>query len=126
MIFYFCRHCGNIVVYAENKGLPLTCCGEVMKELVPYDTESEDFGEYDMPISSYEGVAIVAVGSRRPHPMTPEHYIKWVVLETKEGKQRKDLLPTDDSLVKFAISPTDEVVAAYAYCNVHGLAKAMA
>ncbi|MEG0767247.1 MAG: desulfoferrodoxin, partial [Clostridia bacterium] len=35
MTFYICRHCGNIIAYAENKGVPVVCCGEKMQALVP-------------------------------------------------------------------------------------------
>ena len=33
--FYVCEHCGNIVAFVENKGVPVMCCGEKMKEIVP-------------------------------------------------------------------------------------------
>ena len=31
--FYKCKHCGNIVVFAVNKGVPVMCCGEKMEEM---------------------------------------------------------------------------------------------
>ena len=33
--FYICNHCGNLVTTIHNAGVPLVCCGEKMKELVP-------------------------------------------------------------------------------------------
>ena len=56
--------------------------------------------------------------------MQDVHYIEWVVLQTKFGNQRRALNPNDAPEVKFALLPNDEVVAVYAYCNLHGLWKA--
>ncbi|MBR4766105.1 MAG: desulfoferrodoxin, partial [Clostridia bacterium] len=33
MKFYRCSHCGNIIVFMENKGVPVMCCGQKMEEL---------------------------------------------------------------------------------------------
>ena len=32
--FYICKHCGNIISYIENSGVPVICCGEEMAELI--------------------------------------------------------------------------------------------
>ena len=69
------------------------------------------------------GVPIMCVGSVA-HPMTPEHYIAWVALQTKQGVQRKALTPNDPPSVCFTLCDGDEVEAVYAYCNLHSLWKA--
>ena len=33
--FYICEHCGNLVTTIHNAGVPMVCCGEKMKELIP-------------------------------------------------------------------------------------------
>ena len=38
--FYICNHCGNLVTTIHNAGVPLVCCGEKMKELVPNTVEA--------------------------------------------------------------------------------------
>ena len=38
--FYICEHCGNLVTTIHNAGVPLVCCGEKMKELVPNTVEA--------------------------------------------------------------------------------------
>ena len=58
------------------------------------------------------------------HPMIEAHYITLIVLETKNGTQFKQLTPTDKPEAVFYIGEGDEVVAAYDYCNLHGLWKA--
>ncbi|MBQ7109525.1 MAG: desulfoferrodoxin, partial [Clostridia bacterium] len=57
------------------------------------------------------------------HPMTEEHHIVWVYLQTDRGGQRKCLEIGKDPVVTFTLSD-EKPVAAYAYCNLHGLWKA--
>lgn len=122
MKFYVCKHCGNIIAYAEDKGVPVVCCGETMEELIPGTVEASL--EKHIPVIELEGnLVTVKVGSVA-HPMIPEHYIGWVALETKQGNQRKPLTVGGAPEVSFALCEGDEVVAAYAWCNLHGLWKA--
>ena len=122
MKFYRCNHCGNIIAYVEDKGVPVVCCGEKMGELVPGTTDAAQ--EKHVPVIEKAGnLVTVKVGSVS-HPMTEEHHIAWIVLETKQGKQRKALDHTGKPEAVFALVEGDEVVAAYEYCNLHGLWKA--
>ncbi len=122
MKFYVCAHCGNIIAYAEDKGVPVSCCGETMQELVPNTKEASV--EKHLPVIEQAGnLVTVKIGSA-PHPMLPEHYIGWVALETKQGNQRKPLPLDGAPEIRFALTEGDEVVAAYAWCNLHGLWKA--
>ena len=117
--FYVCSHCGNIVAFVKDAGVPVMCCGEKMQELVPGTVEAS--GEKHIPVYTVEnGVVTVNVGSV-DHPMLPEHYIEWISLETNLGNQRKCLSPGDKPQARFALLPGEEVVAAYAYCNLHSL-----
>lgn len=121
MEFYVCKHCGNIITFAENKGVPVFCCGEKMSKMEPNTTDAA--GEKHVPVVSVDGRTVtVCVGSVE-HPMLEEHSIKWVVLETKQGSQRKELKPGEKPKVVFALAEGDELVAAYEYCNLHGLWK---
>lgn len=118
--FYICKHCGNIVGLIHNAGVPLVCCGEKMSELVPNTTEAAT--EKHLPVVEMDGnVVKVSVGSVE-HPSTEEHYIAWVYLETAHGGQRKAIKPGDKPEVSFALQD-DELIAVYAYCNLHGLWK---
>lgn len=121
MKFYICNHCGNIIAYVKDKGVPVVCCGEKMHELIP--NTSDGAQEKHLPVLTVEGSRVtVAVGSVA-HPMLPEHFIEWIALETKQGNQRKELKPGDAPKAEFLIAEGDEVIAAYAYCNLHGLWK---
>lgn len=119
MKFYVCKHCGNIIAYVNNAGVPVMCCGQKMEEIIPGSVDAAV--EKHVPVISVEGNKVTVTVSSVEHPMIPEHYIEWVALETKEGNQRKPLEPGQKPEVTFAITDTDEVVAAYAYCNLHGL-----
>lgn len=120
--FFVCEHCGNIVAFVKNSGVPVVCCGEKMKELIPGTTDAAV--EKHIPVYRVEdGKVFVTVGSVA-HPMLQEHYIEWVSLQTKLGNQRKVLNPGDKPEVCFSICEGDEVEAVYAYCNLHSLWKA--
>ena len=97
------------------------CCGKPMEEIIPGTTDASV--EKHVPVVSVEGnIVRVKVGSVE-HPMIPEHYIEWISLQTKFGNQRKALDPGEAPEALFAILDGDEVVAAYAYCNLHSLWK---
>ena len=62
--FYICNHCGNLVTTIHNAGVPLVCCGEKMKELVPNTVEAS--GEKHLPVAELSGSRLtVTVGGWR-------------------------------------------------------------
>jgi len=124
MKFYKCSHCGNIIAFVENKGVPVKCCGEKMEEIVANTVDAAK--EKHVPVIKVEGNLVTVNVGDVAHPMLPEHSILWVALETKQGAQRKELAVGSEPTVQFALVDGDEVVAAYAYCNLHGLWKAEA
>lgn len=120
--FYICEHCGNIIAMVKESGVPIVCCGEAMKEIIPGTTDAAV--EKHVPVYEVKDNKVyVKVGSVE-HPMQPEHYIEWVSLQTSGGNQRKLLKPGDKPEVCFALCEGDEVEAVYAYCNIHSLWKA--
>ena len=119
--FYRCNHCGQIVAVVKKTGVPIVCCGEQMQEIIPGTTDAAV--EKHVPVYEVNGnIVTVSIGSVA-HPMIEEHYIEWVALQTKAGNQRKALTPGSEPKVSFALTDGDEVVAVYAYCNLHGLWK---
>ena len=71
------------------------------------------------PIIRYYNNVITIVLSEVPHPMEENHYIDFVILETKKGYQIKYLNKTEPE-ASFVIYD-DTLVAVYGYCNLHGL-----
>ena len=119
--FYICSHCGNIIAYVKDTGVPVMCCGQKMQELVPGTTEAAT--EKHIPVYTVEdGVVNVVVGATE-HPMLEVHYIEWISIQTNLGNQRKLLKPGEPPKAQFALLPGETVEAAYAYCNLHSLWK---
>ena len=80
--------------------------------------------EKHIPEYKVEGNKVVVNVGSIDHPMVPEHFIEWVSIQTKQGNQRKQLVPGQKPEVCFSICEGDEVEAVYAYCNLHSLWKA--
>ena len=117
--FYKCRHCGNVIVKLVNSGVPVVCCGEKMEELVAGVTDGAV--EKHLPVvTRLEGNLLkVEVGSVA-HPMSPEHHISFIYLETENGGQFVELKDKPEAVFNIA---GDRPVAVYEYCNLHGLWK---
>jgi superoxide reductase len=115
---YLCSHCGNLAGKLIDSGVDMVCCGEKMTELVP--KTADQAVEKHVPVIKVDGGTVeVTVGST-PHPMTDEHHIAFIILETDQGFQRKALKIGGEPSAKFHIGDDEKVVAAYEYCNVHG------
>ncbi|MBP5753997.1 MAG: desulfoferrodoxin [Treponema sp.] len=105
----------------EETGVPTICCGEPMAEIVANTTDAAV--EKHVPVIAQKGnVVEITVGSVE-HPMLPEHYIEWILLQTDKGIQKKSLEPGQAPKADFALLPDEKVVAAYEYCNLHKLWK---
>ncbi len=123
MKYYICEHCGNIIEFAKNSGVPVMCCGQKMTEIVP--GTSDGAAEKHVPVvTKNENHILVEVGSVE-HPMVEAHYIEWIAIETKKGSQKVNLSYTDAPKAEFLLADGDEFAAAYAYCNLHSLWKSM-
>ncbi|MGI6215899.1 MAG: desulfoferrodoxin family protein [Christensenellales bacterium] len=122
MKFYKCNICGNIVAFVEDKGNPIFCCGQPMEEIIPGTVDASK--EKHVPVYEVKGNTVTVKVGSTPHPMTEEHLITWIALETKFGNQRKELKANDKPETSFAMVDGDEVKNVYAYCNLHGLWKA--
>lgn len=117
--FYICKHCGNMIGMIKSSGVNVVCCGDPMTELKPNTVEASQ--EKHLPVVTIEGnIVKVKVGSVE-HPMTEEHHIAWIYLETEQGGQRKKLAVGYKPEAEFALAGGDKVVGVYEYCNLHGL-----
>ncbi|MCR5177583.1 MAG: desulfoferrodoxin Dfx [Lachnospiraceae bacterium] len=78
--------------------------------------------EKHVPVVEVDGKTVtVKVGSVE-HPSLDAHYIEWILLETAGGMQMRWLKPGMKPEAVFLVK--DKPVAAYEYCNLHGLWKA--
>ena len=115
--FYKCNKCGNVAIKVVDSGVPMVCCGEKMELLEPNTVDAS--GEKHMPVVTLlgDGKIRVEVGSVH-HPMTPEHHIAFIYVETENGGIRVDL--KDEPVADIYVGDAN-VVAVYEYCNLHGL-----
>ena len=124
MKHYTCRYCGNLVAMVNDTGRNIGCCGKDMTEVTPIPRgEMDERGEKHTPkIENNRGTVRVSVGPAvGGHPMSAEHAIGWVCLVTNEGSHRKTLSPDGRAEAEFILSEGERPIAAFAYCNVHGL-----
>ena len=119
--FLKCSICGQIVATIKETAVPIMCCGKPMQEMIAGTTEAS-IEKHIPKLDIDNGVVKVYVGEIE-HPMTTEHYIEWVLLQTKKGNQIQNLTPHVKPYVEFLIDSGDNVEAVYAYCNLHGLWK---
>ena len=121
MKYFICEHCGNIIEYVKDTGVPVMCCGQKMTELIPGTTDGAH--EKHVPVVTVkEDLVTVTIGAVE-HPMMEEHYIQWIVIETTKGSHWVNLNYIDSPKAEFKLANGEEFVAAYEYCNLHGLWK---
>ena len=115
MKIYKCESCDKIIINLGEQN------GSIHKtELIPGSVDAAQ--EKHVPAVEVKGTSVFVKIGEVTHPMLPEHHIEWILLETKKGFQIKDLEAGDVPEAKFELVD-DEPVAAYEYCNLHGLWK---
>ena len=122
---FACKACTAVVEALEKSGCTPRCCGQEMTLQVPNTVDAAKEKHVPVVEKSASGGVLVKVGAVA-HPMLDAHYITFIVLETSQGYQKKDLKPGDKPEAVFALAEGETVVAAYEYCNLHGLWKAEA
>ena len=117
---FFIGKCGTVV----TKLFETECEGGPLEELIPNTTDAA--GEKHVPVIAVNGnIVTVSVGEVE-HPMLEAHYIAFIALETDKGYSVRNLAAGDKPCTSFAIEDGEKVIAAYEYCNLHGLWRAEA
>ena len=110
---YQCEQCKKVILTKEALSL------DGWKEVVAGSVDAAQ--EKHVPVVTKKCKTVnVNVGSVT-HPMTEEHLIEWVALETEKGYQVQYLKANEAPEVTFKLADGDKAVAVYAYCNLHGL-----
>ncbi|MFA5446665.1 MAG: desulfoferrodoxin family protein [Sphaerochaeta sp.] len=118
--FFICRHCGNVAVKVVDKGPKLVCCGDEMQALKANTQDASQ--EKHVPAVKVDGNRLeVNIGSV-DHPMTEEHHIAFIFVQTDKGGMKKDLPIDGKPFASFCLDD-EKAVAVYEYCNLHGLWK---
>lgn len=118
--FFTCKKCKNLTEMIKDSGERMVCCGEPMTKLIPNTAEGS--AEKHVPaVTVSDRTVSVEVGSI-PHPMLEEHHIEWIYLQTEKGRQRRFLRLDETASAVFELVD-DRPIAAFEYCNIHGLWK---
>ena len=117
---FFKGKCGTVV----TKLFETECEGGPLEELIPNTTDAA--GEKHVPVISINGQEVTVKVGEIAHPMMDAHYITFVALETDKGAVIRQLKPEQEPVAVFTIGADEKVIAAYEYCNLHGLWKAEA
>ena len=117
--FYKCETCGNVVVKLVDSKVPLVCCGSKMQELVPNTVDASNEKHVPQVTMLENNMIKVEVGSVA-HPMSGEHHIAFLYVETDKGGIKVDLKDKPEAVV--ALGDAKPLVV-YEYCNLHGLWK---
>ena len=80
-------------------------------------------GEKHIPVVKVEGNKVTVQVGEVLHPMMEAHFINFIILETTQGYQKKDLKPGEQPCAEFALAENEKAVAAYEFCNLHGFWK---
>ena len=113
--FYQCNACKKVIISKEELKL------EGWSEVIAGSTDAAQ--EKHVPVVEKKCKSVkVDVGSVA-HPMSEEHLIEWVALETEKGYQVQYLKANEAPVCVFKLADGDKAVAVYAYCNLHGLWK---
>ena len=120
MKFFKCPDCDTVLIPDRSEDF----APKMLVELVPNTTDAA--GEKHVPVITVDGNCVKITVGAVEHPMLEAHYITFIVLETSQGYQKKDRKPAEKPEAVFALAEGETVVAAYEYCNLHGLWKAEA
>ena len=87
---------------SEGRRVPVVCCGEEMQELRPGTVDASV--EKHVPLVEKDGSRVTVSVGAAEHPMIPEHFIQWILLETSEGIQRNRWPPGREPRAVFQLS----------------------
>lgn len=118
-IKFFTNDAGEIIIKLVDNGAELAGLTEIVANTVDAAKEKH------VPIIAVDGDVVTVQVGEVEHPMAEDHYIQFIALETSAGLQYAPLKPGDKPVATFALNGA-QAVAAYEYCNKHGLWTAQA
>jgi superoxide reductase len=111
-----------IIMLINGNGADITCGGKPMNFLEANTVDASQ--EKHVPQVTVDGKKVIVKVGSVAHPMTEAHLIQWIYLQTKKGGQYVHLTASDKPEAEFILADDDVALAAYEYCNLHGLWKA--
>lgn len=77
--------------------------------------------EKHVPVVKVEKDSVHVEVGEVTHPMSEEHHIAFIALITDKKSILKELDHTSAPKADFTLAEGEKVIAAYEYCNLHGL-----
>ncbi len=112
MCFYVCPVCGNIITSVGHGSF--SCCGLTLPEAEP----EKDNGGHSICVETIDDEYSVTMD----HSMEKGHYISFIAYVTSDALDLVKLYPEQGISVRFRKKGHGFL---YAYCNRHGMFKAM-
>ena len=109
----------SIIMLITGGGAEISCNGTPMNFLKANTTDAAQ--EKHVPQVTVDGKKVIVKVGSVTHPMTEAHLIQWIYLQTKKGGQYVHLSANDAPEAEFIVADGDEPIAAYEFCNLHGL-----
>lgn len=115
-----CPKCGNVFTKLVDKCDGISCCGS--SDVLELKANTVDAArEKHVPAVTVEGSTVSVVVGSVIHPMTDEHYIPFIMLETDKGVHTCLLESKNEPKARFALAEGEKPLAVYEYCTLHGL-----
>lgn len=92
-------------------------------DLEKVEIKTVDTNEKHVPVVEKDGNVVTVKVGDVPHPMTEEHHIEYILVETNKGFYVQNLDFNKPAFAKFNLLPDEYIVRTYAYCNLHGVYK---
>lgn len=113
---YQCDKCKKTVISRDELKL------EGWTELIAGSTDAAQ--EKHVPVVTKKCKTVTVDVGSVAHPMTAEHLIEWVAIETDKGEQVWHFAAGEAPVASFKLADGETLKGVYAYCNLHGLWKA--
>ena len=114
-----CSICRQITVMEEDQAAMPVCCGKEMEEL--HLNQDDSLDDTHLPVIARRDGHLYAYAGAYEHPMEPDHYIEWLLLESEHSWRICSFQPHEEPKAEF--QPDEAVTAVYAYCSKDGLWK---
>ena len=119
LVLYRCEVCGNFICMVEQSDMVPVCCGRTMHRI---EANTEDAAhEKHVPVITADGTTVRVCVGETENPALTKHHIEWIALLTDRGMYAYALSAGEKPEAEFHLRVGEEVLAAYAYCNLHGL-----
>lgn len=114
----------NVKFYknTETGEVIMSLLGETKENLVELKANSTDAAvEKHVPVVTVDGDKVHVVIGSALHPMTEAHHIAMIALVTDKKAVMTRLDPLGKPEADFKLAIGEKPVAAYEFCNLHGL-----